>query len=143
MTGPATPSPVQTTPRLTHLHGNDAIPGISQAVVVEHGRLAYLSGQVPLTENGDIPKDFETQLAQTFTNLGTALNDLGATTADLVRITIYVVDLTSEKLPAIRAARDRFLGDAATPRASALLGAAALFHPDAHVEIDAIVSLPS
>jgi len=135
-------APTAATPRLVHVHGGDAIPGISQAVIVKHGNIAYLSGQVPLAADDKIPVDFEAQLAQTFANLNAALCSIGATTADLVRITIYIVGLTNEKLQLIRAARDHFIGSTDDPPASSLLGVAALFHEDVKVEVDAIVSLP-
>ncbi|WP_441897240.1 RidA family protein [Microbacterium sp.] len=140
-TDPVTKLPVR--PRITHVTGSDAIPGISQAVIVERGRIAYLSGHLPLAHDGAIPTEFTAQLTQTFSNINEALNDLGATTAGLIRITIYVVGLSQDKLPLIRAARDTFIGGTSTPPASALLGVAALFHPEVQVEIDAIVSLPN
>lgn len=130
------------TARLTHIRGDGTIPGISQAVIVEHGRIAYLSGHLPLSADGEAPDRFEEQLAQVFASLHSTLGDLHATSTDLIRITIYVVGLSEDRLPLIRAARDQFLGNSDTPPASALLGVESLFHPDVLVEVDAIVSLP-
>ncbi|GAA1628473.1 RidA family protein [Leucobacter chromiireducens] len=130
------------TARLAHIRGDDAIPGISQAVIVEHGRIAYLSGHLPISADGEAPDRFEEQLARVFASLRSTLEDLHATSADLIRITIYVVGLSEDRLPLIRAARDQFLGNSDNPPASALLGVASLFRPEIQVEIDAIVSLP-
>ncbi len=129
--------------RLTHVGAGDPIPGISQAVIAEHGRIAYLSGHLPLGADGAIPRDFAGQLAQVFATIEATLHRLGAGAEDLLRLTIYVVGLSADKIPLIRAARDRLIGVGTTPPASALLGVAALYHPDVQVEVDAIVSLPS
>ena len=118
------------------------IPGISSAVVVESGRLMFISGHVPVNENGAVsPTDLEIQLDQFFSNLGKTLAAAGATSANLARITIYVRDLKSEQLPVIRRARDRFINQKLPP-ASALIGVAELFHPNVLVEVDAVAVLP-
>lgn len=119
------------------------IPGVADAVVVEGGRLMYLSGHVPVADDGRLlpPTDLEAQLQQAFDNLERTLRHAGATPAQLVRITIYVRDLEPGHLPAIRAIRDRFI-DPLHPPASALIGVAALFHPDVRVEVDAVAVLP-
>lgn len=119
-----------------------AIPGISSAVVVESGRLVFLSGHVPMDASGAVlPPELERQLEQVFQNLGATLEAAGAAPSHLVRITIYVRDLKPDQLPAIRRARDRFI-DQLQPPASALIGVAELFHPDALVEVDAVAVLP-
>lgn len=119
-----------------------AIPGISSAMVVERGRLMFLSGHVPMDESGIVLRaGLEAQLDQIFKNLNVTLQAAGATPGHLARITIYVRDLQSNQLPAIRRARDRFI-DLAQPPASALIGVAQLFHPDVLVEVDAVAVLP-
>lgn len=117
------------------------IPGISQAVIIEGGRIMYLSGHVPLSADGNVPAGLEAQLALAFENLNTTLRAAGATPRNLARITIYVRDFHESELPAIRQARDRFI-DPGQPPASALIGVASLFHPDVRVEIDAVAALP-
>ena len=120
-----------------------AIPGISSAMVVENGRLMFLSGHVPMDSNGAVlPPDLEAQLDQVFKNLGATLEATGATPRHLARITIYVRDFQADQLPAIRRARDRFINQEKPP-ASALIGVAELFHPDdVLVEVDAVAVLP-
>jgi enamine deaminase RidA (YjgF/YER057c/UK114 family) len=118
------------------------IPGISSAVVVESGRMMFLSGHVPMDAGGAVlPPDLESQLDQVFKNLSATLEAAGATPRQLARITIYVRDFQADQLPAIRRARDRFI-DQERPPASTLIGAAELFHPNVLVEVDAIAVLP-
>ena len=129
--------------RFTHIHAHDVIPGLSQAVIVDSGRTAYLSGHVPVAADGTIPESFEAQLDLTFANLQGTLDEIGATVADVARMTMYVVGLTDDKLPQIRAARNRFIGETSTPPASTLLGVASLFSSDVLFECELVVSLPS
>jgi 2-iminobutanoate/2-iminopropanoate deaminase len=118
------------------------IPGISQGMIVENGSLMFLSGHVPIADDGSVAGPaLEDQLVQTFANLKKTLNAAGVGFEDVVRLTIYVRDYRPEQLPVIREARDRFV-DAARPPASALIGVAALFHPDVFVEVDAIAAIP-
>ncbi|MFV2196905.1 RidA family protein [Nocardiopsis sp. LOL_012] len=126
--------------RLTHV-GDEVIPGVSPAVVVEGGRLAYLSGHVPLDAGGRLPEGFGAQIDQAFDNVADTLHRLGAGVGDLVRVTVFAVGLTPDLVPLVRGARDRFIGDAVPP-SSALIGVDALFQPGVLVEIDAVVSLP-
>jgi enamine deaminase RidA (YjgF/YER057c/UK114 family) len=72
-----------------------------------------------------------------FTNLVTALSEAGATTSDLVKIGIYVVDHDLEKLKLIRRVRDEVL-NVDPPPASTLLGVERLAVPDFLIEADAI-----
>lgn len=118
-----------------------AIPGISQVVAVEGGRLVFLSGHVPMAQGGTVPPGLEAQLEQVFAHLDATLQAAGATARDLARITLYVRGFHPNQLPAIRSAHDRFIGAAPAP-ASALIGVAALFHPDVLVEVDAVAVLP-
>jgi len=121
---------------------NASIPGISQGVIVNGGRFLFLSGHVPLKNDGAIAgPGLEAQLEQVFENLRATLAVAGADFRSVVRLTIYVRDYRSEQLATIRAVRDRFT-DKARPPASALIGVANLFHPDVLVEIDAIAALP-
>ncbi|HSS57693.1 MAG TPA: Rid family hydrolase, partial [Solirubrobacteraceae bacterium] len=72
------------------------------------GRLVWTSGQVPVAADGaPAPAgDWDAQARLTFENVGYALAAAGATWADVVKLTIFVVDLAG--LPAIRAVRDEF-----------------------------------
>jgi enamine deaminase RidA (YjgF/YER057c/UK114 family) len=119
-----------------------AIPGISQGMIVENANLMFLSGHTPIKDDGTFAgPGLESQLGQVFANLEQTLKQAGIGFANVIRLTIYVRDYKAEHLPVIRETRDRFV-DAARPPASALVGVAALFHPDVLVEIDAIAAIP-
>jgi len=114
-------------------------PGYSQIVKVSGGTTIYIAGQVALDEEGQQvgEGDLEQQARQVFTNLVTALSEAGATTSDLVRIGIYVVDHDLDKLQLVRRVRDEVLS-VDPPPASTLLGVERLALPDFLIEADAI-----
>lgn len=119
------------------------IPGISQAMLVETGKLLLLSGHVPLDAEGKVVgSDLETQLHQVFGNIWNTLQAASADFTAVARITIYVRDYEPGQLSVIRAVRDRWV-NADCPPASALVGVASLFHPDVLVEVDAVAALPA
>jgi len=82
--------------------------GYSHAVVVNSGKMVFLSGQVGLDRHGEMvgKDDFHAQVAQAFSNLRSALAAAGATPNDLVKLNYYVVGLNHDKLVAIREVRD-------------------------------------
>lgn len=117
------------------------IPGISQAMIVESGKLMYLSGHVPFGKDGIAENNFEAQLDQVFANMQATLKQAGTDFSALARLTFYVRGYDGSQLETLRLVRDRWI-DTANPPASALIGVAALFHPDVLVEVDAIAVLP-
>ncbi|GAA4875319.1 RidA family protein [Actinomycetospora straminea] len=116
-----------------------------QVAVATGSRTVYLSGQVARTADGTPvgPGDLAAQTEQAYRNVATGLAAVGATFADVAKMTVYVVDLTPEKMGAfgegaMRAAAD--LGQA-TP-AITLIGVTALGEPDLLVEVEATAVLP-
>jgi enamine deaminase RidA (YjgF/YER057c/UK114 family) len=79
--------------------------------------------------------DWEAQSRLAFENVGHALDAGGATWADVVKLTIFVVDMAG--LPAIRAVRDEFV-DVQRPPTSSLVQVAALFRPEVLIEVEAV-----
>ena len=112
-------------------------PGYSHAVVVERGKIIYVSGQVGLNAKGEMPSDFRGEVTQAFQNLRTVLTAAGSSPSNVVKINFYVVGLNREKLAVVREARDAFIDKNRAP-ASTLAGAAALFREDCHIEIEAV-----
>ena len=112
-------------------------PGYSYAASAP-GELVFFAGQVALDAQGQMVgrDDFEVQLRQTFVNLGLALSAAGCAPSTVLRVNYYVVGLTRERLLTIRAARDQFFPDGKP--AATLIGVAALFDPDALIEIEVI-----
>ncbi|PKP44079.1 MAG: RidA family protein [Bacteroidetes bacterium HGW-Bacteroidetes-13] len=114
--------------------------GFSQVVVANPGKTIYLSGQVPFDAAGQISSDFEQQTAQVYDNIQKALVAAGATFADVVKMQIFVVDYTPEKLEIIRKVRLRYI-DNEHPPATTLVGVSAFFRPEVKIEIDVIATV--
>lgn len=69
--------------------------GYSHAFEVRGGRLLFLSGQVPFDKQGEIvgPGDIVAQFRQVCQNLRTLVQDRGGTLQDVVKLTIFILDL--------------------------------------------------
>ena len=121
-------------------------PDVYRQVAVATGtRTVFVSGQVARTAGGTPvgPSDLAAQTEQAYRNVATALEAVGATLHDVAKMTVYVVDLTPEKMGgfgegAMRAAAA--LGQV-TP-AITLVGVTALGEPDLLVEVEATAVLP-
>ena len=118
-------------------------PGYSHAVVVEHGKIVYLSGAVSADAHGDVvgKGDFRAQANQAFENLRAELTAVGATTAQLVKLNYLVIGLDHEKVLALREVRDKFLDREHLP-ASTLSGVVALARDDYMIEIEGVAVIP-
>ncbi len=110
--------------------------GYSHAVEANPGRTVYVSGQLPLDGNGKLigNGDFGAQAEQVFANLKAALSAAGASFGDVVKLNMYVTDMT--QLKALRAARDRYIDPKRAP-ASTLVEVERFVAEGAMVEIDA------
>ena len=122
-----------------HRTASPAIPGISDSVRVTTGDLVFVSGAVGLGPDGSAASDFETEIDLCFTDLSRALETGGASLASVLKITVYIVDLTQEKLATFRTVRDRWIDPHHMP-ASTLIGVAALFSDKVTIEIEAIAA---
>jgi enamine deaminase RidA (YjgF/YER057c/UK114 family) len=116
-----------------------------QMSVTSGSRTVYLSGQVARTAEGEPvgPGDLAAQVEQAYLNVATALAAVGGSFDDVAKLTVYIVDWTADKLPALgegvgRAAAK--LGVDPTKPVT-LLSVAALGEPDLLVEVDAIAVL--
>ena len=114
-------------------------PAFSQVVVASGARTVYVAGQVSLDAEGKLvgAGDLAAQTTQVMRNIGAALAAAGATYADIVKITTYVVGYKPEHRGVIGKARAAFLSKD-TPPASTLVGVAALAGPEWLIEIEAI-----
>jgi enamine deaminase RidA (YjgF/YER057c/UK114 family) len=81
--------------------------------------------------------DLAAQTAQAMRNVGLALAAAGASYADIVKITTFVVSYKPEHRTVIGQARAPFFANG-TPPASTLVGVAALALPEWLVEIEAV-----
>ena len=111
--------------------------GYSHVVSIPAGRLVWTSGQVAMDEQRAIASDlgWEGQTRLAFENVGKALRAGGADWPDVVKLTLFVVDVS--ELATIRAVRDEFV-DTARPPTSSLVQVAGLFHPDLLIEVEAV-----
>lgn len=80
------------------IHAPSAIGIYSQAI--RAGDTVYLSGQIPLDPQSMevISPDIEKQIAQVFRNLAAVAEAAGGTLASLVKLTIYLTDLSHFQL---------------------------------------------
>ena len=113
--------------------------GYSHVVTIPPGRLVWTSGQVPMTPDREIAsRDWAVQTRLAFENAGRALAAADADWPDVVKLTIFVVDVS--ELATIRAVRDEFVSTD-TPPTSSLVQVAGLFHPDVLIEVEAVAYL--
>jgi enamine deaminase RidA (YjgF/YER057c/UK114 family) len=124
---------------IEHFPSGEGLPrpnGYSHATAGT-GRLVAVSGQLPLDAAGNLVSatDALLQAQQVFHNLRIALAAAGAVPDDVLRLGFYLTDL--DDLPAVRQARDAFLGGS-TPPASSLVRVAGLVVAGARIEIDAL-----
>ncbi|MFD7625891.1 RidA family protein [Streptomyces sp. NPDC059851] len=116
--------------------------GFSHAVAATGSRLVFLAGQTALDSAGKVvgatlPEQFERAL----TGLLTALAAAGGTPADLVRVTVYAVDVAAYRAHAPALGRIwRRLAGREYP-AMALVGIVRLWDAEAMVELDGIAVL--
>ena len=112
--------------------------GFSQVVVSTGTKIIHCAGQTAWDKDMNVVggDDLEQQAGQALENIKSALAAAGATMQDIVRLDIYVVDYTSEKIPAISAAMSRYFDPERLP-ANTLLGVQALAMPEFLVEITA------
>src|SRR6185312_1771898 len=113
-----------------------------QVAVATGTRTVYLAGQVARTADGTPvgPGDLAAQVEQSYLNVAAALEAVGGSFADVAKLTVYVVDWTPDKLPALGAgvgrAAERLGLDPTRP--ITLIGVAGLGEPDLLVEVDAV-----
>lgn len=116
-------------------------PGYTQVVEITHGRTVFISGQIALDQSGNVvgPNDFRAQAQQVFANLKAALGAVGAGFTHVVKLNMYVVDMS--QLPILREVRDRYV-NTEHPPASTLIEVRRLAREEFLLEIEAIAHLP-
>lgn len=107
---------------------------LSQGIRV--GGLLFVSGQAALAEDGTIvgAGDFDLQAEQTFRNLQRVLEAGGSSLAEVVKVTIYLTDMSN--FPKIVELRGRWF----TPPwpADTIVEVSALALPELQIEIEAV-----
>ncbi|HEY7621336.1 MAG TPA: RidA family protein [Solirubrobacteraceae bacterium] len=104
------------------------------------GDTLYISGIVPVDADGNVVgDDIAAQARRVFDNMALVLAAAGATPADVVKVTVYLLDVDDR--PAINPVRQEFFGSARP--ASTLVEVSRLAVPGALLEIEAIAHLDS
>jgi 2-iminobutanoate/2-iminopropanoate deaminase len=117
-----------------------SVPGLPEplshyADAVLAGDALYISGIVPVDEHGAVVgDDVVAQARHVFALMQRVLQAAGATPADVVKVTVYLLDIDDR--PAINPVRQAFFGPARP--ASTLVEVSRLAVPGARLEIEAI-----
>jgi enamine deaminase RidA (YjgF/YER057c/UK114 family) len=124
-----------------------SMDGFTQVVVSENsGRVAHIAGQGAFDAQFNLigAGDLHAQVVQALRNLRTAVESLGASVNDIVSTTMYVVDITPEKVGIFTNAMSCALdGQPFPPNASSLIGVQGLAMEGMLVEISAVAVLPA
>jgi reactive intermediate/imine deaminase len=114
--------------------------GYTRVVEAVGARTFYISGQVALDASGNVvgEGDMRAQAHQVFENLHAALQAIGAGFGDVVKLTIFVVDMT--QLPAVREVRDQYVRQEQLP-ASTAVEVRRLAREEFLIEVEAVAVL--
>src|SRR6266699_2809105 len=107
---------------------------------VRAGDLLFVSGCVPVDGEGRLVggDDVVAQARQVFANVGAILEAGGASFADVVKVTVYLIDIDDRRR--INPVREEVFGE--TRPASTLVEVSALAIPGAKLEVEAVALLP-
>ncbi|NWJ46141.1 MAG: RidA family protein [Chloroflexi bacterium] len=116
--------------------------GYSHVVEVLSGRPVYISGQVPVNWNGELVggSNFALQAHQVFNNLRVALESVGATFNEVVKLNIYLLYMSH--LAILRDIRNQYI-NMEKPPAITTIEITKLASPSFMIEIEAIALLPN
>jgi 2-iminobutanoate/2-iminopropanoate deaminase len=105
---------------------------------IRAGNLLFISGQIPLDADGTLVGggDISAQTEQVMRNLAALLKAAGASFAQVVKTTVYLVDLGD--FAAMNAVYGRYVGDPPPARATVQVSR---LPRDVRVEIDAVALL--
>ena len=105
---------------------------------VRWGDLLFVSGVAPLdTDSRLVSDDVVEQTRKVFLNMRDILDAAGATFADVLKVTVFLIDVRDRAK--INPVRKEFFGSARP--ASTLIGVKELAMPGMKVEIEAVVGL--
>ena len=113
----------------------------SSAAWQPEGRVLHISGHVSQDEAGNTVGigDIEAQTRQVLSNIQTVLVAAGGTMANIVKVTVFVTDVSHiERIHEVRATFFR-----SPYPASTLVQVAQLIDPEWLIEIDAVAVVPS
>jgi reactive intermediate/imine deaminase len=121
------------------------VPGQAEPIshytdAVRAGDLLFVSGCVPVDGEGRLVggDDVVAQARQVFRNVGAVLAAAGASFADVVKVTVFLVDV--DERTAVNTVRREVFGE--TRPASTLVEVSRLAIPGARIEVEAVALLP-
>lgn len=125
---------------LVNPDGLPAVDVMRQVSIATGTRMIFVAGQVSWDAEGVTvgEGDLVAQVERSYLNAGTALAAAGATFDDVVKLTVYVVDWTADKMPLFVEGVSRAAAKLGiTPMApGSLIGVATLDIPDHLVEVE-------
>ena len=83
------------------------------------------------------PGDYEAQAVQVFENVKLALSAAGATFEDVLKLTIYIRNLTQASRKAVMGVRGRYISHS-NPPAATMIGIDRLVEDELLVEVEAV-----
>lgn len=111
------------------------------ADVAAGARLVFIAGQGGEDERGELAEDFRLQVRQALANLKTALTAAGATTVDVAKLTVLIVDHSETRLHVFGEELGAAFGSGAKPTCT-LIPVPRLALDGMLFEVDAIAVLP-
>jgi enamine deaminase RidA (YjgF/YER057c/UK114 family) len=121
--------------------GVGAPSNYTHVVSASGGSIVFISGQVGMDAAGNMAGDtLESQGTQVFENLKVCLESVGASFANVLKLTTYVVNYKPEDRAIIGGLRSKYL-PGTNPPASTLVGVQALAVPGLLVEIEAVAQI--
>ena len=115
--------------------------GYSNVVEVSNGRMIFIAGQSAIDPNGNVvgAGDMRAQAEQVFQNIQAALEAVGATFQQVVKLSYYMTDIS--QIAAIREVRDRYI-NTAKPPVSTAVEVRRLFREEFMIEVEAVAVVP-
>lgn len=118
-------------------------PSYSHIALVRDGAIAFFAGQVAFDIEGNVvgENDFQAQVQQAFANVETLLSHINASFHDILKMTVFVVDLDMEKRKILLDALNERI-NLEHPPANTLIGVQTLARPGLMLEIEVIAHIP-
>ncbi len=140
--GPRTFTPPSTTAEPVVAPNVPVLEGLPQAVRI--GLTVYISGMVPVDSAGRLvgPGDLAAQTRQALVNLVAVVRAARGVSGDIVKVNIYVKDVSPAAVKSIRAEVLAGL-DKSSPPALTIIGVAALPESEMRVMLDGVAQLRS
>jgi enamine deaminase RidA (YjgF/YER057c/UK114 family) len=123
-----------------------SLDAFAQVVTAEGaGKIAHIAGQGGFDADFQLVGvgDLHAQTVRAFQNLRTAVESLGGGVENIVSSTMYIVDITPEKVGVFgRAMAEALDGEPFPPNASTMIGVQGLAAAGMLVEVSAVAVLP-